>query len=232
MWWEKDLKGKGRTIEDGANYRFNMTIGFPEGVDKAEGEKWLFEKVVPILQAAPECTRVLASAVKKDINGCAMDWVLEIWFENQSGWYKVMVDDMKALEKPSWAQQDAFPFLKPYPLSLAVIIPTFMYCTPLLSESYITFPYFSVYHTNTLMSRYTKGLSPPALPQGWINNLLLSVTKKGPEDSENHTSGRFRLRYSFLSLRPNTTLWESGKIVAEPESQRLWKPRAIPSERK
>ena len=114
MWWEKDLKGKGRTIEDGANYRFNMTIGFPEGVDKAEGEKWLFEKVVPILQAAPECTRVLASAVKKDINGCAMDWVLEIWFENQSGWYKVMVDDMKALEKPSWAQQDAFPFLKPY----------------------------------------------------------------------------------------------------------------------
>ena len=25
-----------------------------------------------------------------------------------------MVDDMKALEKPSWAQQDAFPFLKPY----------------------------------------------------------------------------------------------------------------------
>ena len=114
MWWEKDLKGKGRTIEDGANYRFNMTIGFPEGVDKAEGEKWLFEKVVPILQAAPECTRVLASAVKKDINGCVMDWVLEIWFENQSGWYKVMVDDMKALEKPSWAQQDAFPFLKPY----------------------------------------------------------------------------------------------------------------------
>ena len=105
MWWEKDLKGKGRTIEDGANYRFNMTIGFPEGVDKAEGEKWLFEKVVPILQAAPECTRVLASAVKKDINGCVMDWVLEIWFENQSGWYKVMVDDMKALEKPEEASE-------------------------------------------------------------------------------------------------------------------------------
>ena len=93
MWWEKDLKGKGRTIEDGANSRFNMTIGFPEGVDKAEGENWLFEKVVPILQAAPECTRVLASAVKKDINGCVMDWVLEIWFENQSGWYKMCIRD-------------------------------------------------------------------------------------------------------------------------------------------
>lgn len=114
MWWEKDIKGKGRTIEDGANYRFNMTIGFPDGVDKEEGEKWLFEKVVPIMEAAPEVTRILASKVKKDINGCVMDWTLEVWFENQSGWYKVMVEDMKALEKPAWAQQDAFPFLKPY----------------------------------------------------------------------------------------------------------------------
>ncbi len=113
MWWEKDIKGKGRTIEDGANYRFNFTIGFPEGADKAECEKWLFEKVIPIMEAAPECTRILASAVKKDINGCVMDWVIEAWFENQSGWKKVMVDDMAVLEKPDWAQTDVFPFLKP-----------------------------------------------------------------------------------------------------------------------
>ena len=93
-----------------------------------------------------------------------------------------------------------------YPLSLAVIIPTFMYCTPLLSDSCIAFPCLLVYHTNTLMSRYTKGLSPPALPQGWINDLLLSVTKKRTGGSENNTSGRLRLRYSFLNLRPNTTL--------------------------
>ena len=57
------------------------------------------------------------------------------------------------------------------------------------------------------MITVSKGLSPPALPQGWINDLLLSVTKKRTGGSENHTSGRFRLRYSFLSLRPNTTLW-------------------------
>ena len=114
MWWEKDIKGKGRTIEDGANYRFNMTIGFPEGVDKEEGAKWLFEKVIPIFEAAPECTRILCSHVKKEINDCVMDYVLELWFENQSGWYKVMVEDTGALKKPEWAQQDAFPFLKPY----------------------------------------------------------------------------------------------------------------------
>ncbi len=114
MWWEKDIKGKGRTIEDGANYRFHMALGFPEGVDKAEGEKWLFEKAIPIIEAAPECTRILASKTKSDINGSPMDWNIECWFEHQSGWYKVMVEDMKALEKPEWAEQDAFPFLKPY----------------------------------------------------------------------------------------------------------------------
>ncbi len=114
MWWEKDIKGKGRTIDDGANYRFHFAVGFPEGVDKAEGEKWLFDTVIPIIEAAPECTRILASKTKSDINGSQMDWNVECWFENQSGWYKVMVEDMKGLEKPEWAEQDEFPFLKPY----------------------------------------------------------------------------------------------------------------------
>ena len=114
MWWEEDIKGKGRNIEMGANYRWNVAIGFPEGVDKAEGEKWLREEVLPVFENAPECTRILMSKVKKDINGCVMDFVLEIWFENQSGWNKVCVEDTKAIAKPAWAQQDEFPFLKPY----------------------------------------------------------------------------------------------------------------------
>ena len=81
MWWEEDIKGKGRTLEDGANYRWNVAIGYPEGVSKEEGDKWLYEEVLPIFQNAPECTRILASDVKKDINGCVMDKVLELWFE-------------------------------------------------------------------------------------------------------------------------------------------------------
>lgn len=113
MWWEKDIKGKGRTIEDGPNYRFNMSIGFPEGVDKAEGEKWLFEEVIPVLEKSPECTRILASQVKKDINGCVMDWTLELWFGCESEWRKVMVEDVKSIRKPEWAMTDTFPYLKP-----------------------------------------------------------------------------------------------------------------------
>lgn len=114
MWWEEDIKGAGRCIEDGANYRWNLAIGYPEGVSKEEGDKWLYEEVLPIFKDAPEVTRILASNVKKEINGCVMDKVLEIWFENQSGWYKVAVEGTKDLKKPAWAQQDQFPFLKPY----------------------------------------------------------------------------------------------------------------------
>ena len=113
FFWEYDIKGKGRTIEDGANYRFNFAIGFPEGVDKEEGRKWLFEKVIPIMEAAPECTRILASKVMKEVNDCVMDYVVEAWFEHQSGWKKVMIDDIASIEKPEWAQTDTFPFLKP-----------------------------------------------------------------------------------------------------------------------
>ncbi|MCM1121400.1 MAG: acetyl-CoA hydrolase [Eubacterium sp.] len=139
MWWEKDIKGKGRTIEDGANYRFNMAIGFPEGVDKEEGSKWLFEKVIPILEKEPEVSRILCSSVKKDINGCVMDYVLEVWFSNQSGWYKVMVKDMEALEKPEWAQQDVFPFLKPYHNICSGAVADFTMCNMLQNyHGYIT----------------------------------------------------------------------------------------------
>ena len=125
MWWERNIKGAGRTLDDGPNYRFNMAIGFPEGVDKEEGEKWLFEKVVPVMEKADECTRIVASRVKKEINGCPMDFVLECWFEHESGWKKVMVEDMKQVEKPAWAMTDTFPYLKPYHNVISVAVADF-----------------------------------------------------------------------------------------------------------
>ncbi len=125
MWWEEDIKGKGRNIEDGANYRWNFSIGFPEGVDKAEGKKWFREEVLPIFINAPEVTRILHSEVKKDINGCAMDDVYEIWFGCESEWYKVAVEGTKDLAKPAWAQQDQFPFLKPYHNIIGVCVADF-----------------------------------------------------------------------------------------------------------
>ena len=114
MWWEEDIKGKGRTIEDGANYRWNISIGYPEGVSKEEGNKWLYEEVLPIFEEAPEVTRILASNVKKDVNNCVMDKVLEIWFENQSGWYNIAVEATKKLKKPAWASRINSPSSNPF----------------------------------------------------------------------------------------------------------------------
>ena len=122
MWWEEDLKGRGRNIEMGPNYRFNMAIAFPEGVDKAEGEKWLREEVLPVFINAPECTRVLMSRVKKDINGCVMDFVLELWFDCESSWHRVCVEEMAKLAAPAWAQQPCFPFLRPYHNVISVAV--------------------------------------------------------------------------------------------------------------
>ena len=39
MNWEEDFKGKGRTLEDGPNFRWQFLIQYPEGVSKEEGER-------------------------------------------------------------------------------------------------------------------------------------------------------------------------------------------------
>lgn len=68
MWWEKDVKGKGRTLNDGPNYRWNFCVGYPEGVSQEEGDRWLSEKVFPVFEEMPECTRIVTSRVMKELN--------------------------------------------------------------------------------------------------------------------------------------------------------------------
>ena len=112
--WEEDIKGKGRTIDDGPNYRWNFSIKYPEGVSMEEGDKWLCEEVFPIFQGMPECTRILTSKIKKGINKCAMDRMVEMWFDGPTDWHKCAVEATASMKKPSWSQTDVFPFLNPY----------------------------------------------------------------------------------------------------------------------
>lgn len=114
LWWETDVKGKERTINDGPNYRWNFCIQYPEGVSLEEGDKWLFEEVFPIFEKMPECTRIVTSKVIKEINDCSMDRMIEMWFEGPTNWYKCAVEATASMAKPAWAQADAFPFLNPY----------------------------------------------------------------------------------------------------------------------
>ena len=111
--WEEDLKGKERTIEDGANYRFIFMIKWPDGVAEEEGEKWLHEEVFPKLAAMQEVTRILSSHILQDVNNCQYSRVTEVWFEGPEEWHRACVEKAAEIAKPSFAQTDVFPYLEP-----------------------------------------------------------------------------------------------------------------------
>lgn len=88
VWWENDLKGEGRTIEDGPNYRWQFVVSYPEGVSADKGDEWLLNEFLPTFADQDEVTRILSSRIVKEINNCDFDRVVEMWFPCQSAWMK------------------------------------------------------------------------------------------------------------------------------------------------
>lgn len=111
--WEEDLKGKGRTMEEGPNYRWQFMVSYPEGVSEAEGDRWLMEEVLPVFVGKEEVRRVLTSRIIREVNDFMFHRVVEIWFEGPDQWYDICVKGGADFPKPSWAQQEAFPYLRP-----------------------------------------------------------------------------------------------------------------------
>ena len=113
MWWEEDIKGSNRVLQEGPNYRWNFALRYPDGVDSTEGDKWLFEEVFPYFYDSDCCTRILTSKVKQEINGCPMHRVVEMWFTGPTAWHHIAVEEAYKIKKPSWAKDgDKFPYLK------------------------------------------------------------------------------------------------------------------------
>jgi len=114
MWWEMELKGKGRSINDGANYRWQFLVKYPMGVSNEEGDKWLLGEVLPAFAAMDEVTRIISSKVKQEINGCQFYRVVEVWTDGPEEWHKAAVEKSQTIAKPSWAEEGmVFPYLKP-----------------------------------------------------------------------------------------------------------------------
>ena len=111
--WEQDLKGKGRTINDGPNYRWQFVLQYPDGVDEEEGERWFHQEMVPYFQGRPEVLRFLSSRIYHDVVGCTFHRLVELWFDGPEEWYAAAVEGSRTLKKPAWAQQEQFPFLRP-----------------------------------------------------------------------------------------------------------------------
>ena len=112
IFWEQDLKGTGRTMVDGPNYRWQFLISYPEG-HKEDGDQWMMNEVLPAFAAMPEVTRMMTSKVKKEINNCHMDRCVEMWFDGPEEWYHCAVENAVAITKPEWAEYDSFPYLQP-----------------------------------------------------------------------------------------------------------------------
>lgn len=110
--WEKDLKGRGRTIVDGPNYRWQFMVSYPEGVTEEEGDRWLMEELLPVFVEKEEVRRVLTSKIIQEVNDFMFHRVVEIWFEGPDEWHKVCVKEGEDFPKPAWAQTNQFPYLK------------------------------------------------------------------------------------------------------------------------
>ncbi|AXU48271.1 alpha-glucosidase, family 31 of glycosyl hydrolase [Clostridioides difficile] len=112
--WEEDFRGKGRTVQDGPNYRWQFMIKYPDGISKEEGEKWFYDEVVPYFTNCCYVNRFVSSKIMINYGATAFDRVSELWFEGEEEWYKAVVEETKSfIKKPEWAQEEEFPYLKP-----------------------------------------------------------------------------------------------------------------------
>ena len=113
VWWEQDLKGKGRSVADGPNYRWQFLVKYPEGVSAEKGDAWLVDQVLPRFVEMKETTRVLTSRVRVAGPGYLYNRIVEIWFDCPSEWHRCAVERADCFPKPDWAMTDAFPYLRP-----------------------------------------------------------------------------------------------------------------------
>lgn len=127
VWWEEDFKGSDRTVEDGPNYRWQWTIRYPEGVTPEKGDEWFYKEVIPKFKEMVEVTRILTSKIIQEVNDCPYHRVIEMWFEGPEEWYVAAVEKAKGISKPSWANQDLFPYLKPMFDIKSVFLPDIAY---------------------------------------------------------------------------------------------------------
>lgn len=113
LFWEDDFKGR-RSVEDGANFRWQFTFAYPEGVSVEEGDRWFRDHFVPALAEQPQVTRFISSRVLDNPRKSPFHRLSELWFEDSRGWQAAMAGARAMLAPPPWASWDCFPYFEPY----------------------------------------------------------------------------------------------------------------------
>jgi hypothetical protein len=114
VWWDEDLKGRGRTAEDGPNYRWMILIKYPEDVTEEAGEKWFHDEFLKPYLEDHLVTRILSSKVLQEQNNCPYHRCVEIWFEGPDEWERVVSHAAKITRKPAWTETAEYPYLRKY----------------------------------------------------------------------------------------------------------------------
>ncbi|MCE0493873.1 hypothetical protein [Vibrio salinus] len=114
VFWEDDIKGSKRTIEDGPNYRWVIAFKYPKGVSQEEGDKWFKNSFAKEFAKLPEVNRIISSRVLNTPRTSPFQRVAEIWFDNSKKWEKAISEVKGKINKPSWAEYGQFPYMEPY----------------------------------------------------------------------------------------------------------------------
>jgi hypothetical protein len=110
VWWEDDLKGAGRTVEDGPNYRWMTLIKYPDNISVDEGDEWFFGEFAPAFVNHTSTTRFLTSRVLREENNCPFHRLFEIWFDGPEEWNAAVRAAATKVKKPEWSTKDVWPY--------------------------------------------------------------------------------------------------------------------------
>lgn len=78
-------------------------IKYLDGIFKEEGEKWFYDEVVLYFINCCYVNCFVSSKIMINYGVIVFDCVLELWFEGEEEWYKVVVEEIKLfIKKLEW----------------------------------------------------------------------------------------------------------------------------------
>jgi hypothetical protein len=127
----EDFLGSEYMPAEKVGVRWYTLFRYPEGVSREEGEKWFLEVHAPEVMKQPGLYRFFSYQVVQDAPALPGVWrpgarppmeitqgrwdrVSELWYETFSDWRRAVIEQPPAYAKPSWATQEAYPFVKPF----------------------------------------------------------------------------------------------------------------------
>lgn len=105
----EDFLGKSPTPEEVPILRWYQVIKYPQGVSKAEGEKWYLESYSQEARKQPGLLRFVSHKVL-DNPPIDTHWhrATEMWYQDFAAWHKAVIESPPEYTKPPWGKVEPF----------------------------------------------------------------------------------------------------------------------------